>query len=228
MVFAEALLRWNHPTLGPISPGEFIPIAEESGQISAIGGWVLRQACKYAVNWPDHIRVAVNLSSRQFLSPGLLPLVESALKQNGLPAHRLELEVTESLLMETTIGVEETLASLARLGLRIALDDFGTGFSSLSYLRQYRFDKLKIDQSFISDLETNADSRAIVDAVIRLARDLRMSVAAEGVETRGQFDLLRHMGCGEIQGFLAGRPMPVDQFEDYLRQNSTVVERLYA
>lgn len=228
VVCAEALLRWNHPTLGPISPGEFIPIAEESGQIGAIGSWVLRQACKHAVNWPDHIRVAVNLSSRQFLSPGLLPLVESALKQNGLPAHRLELEVTESLLIETAIGVEQTLASLARLGLRIALDDFGTGFSSLSYLRQYRFDKLKIDQSFISDLETNADSRAIVDAVIRLARDLRMSVAAEGVETRGQFDLLRQMGCGEIQGFLAGRPMPVDQFEEYLRQNSTSVERLYA
>lgn len=228
VVCAEALLRWNHPTLGSVSPGEFIPIAEESGQIGAIGSWVLRQACKDAVRWPDHIRIAVNLSSRQFLSPGLLPLVETALKQNELPAHRLELEVTESLLMETTLGVEETLASLSRLGLRIALDDFGTGFSSLSYLRRYRFDKLKIDQSFISDLETNSDSRAIVESVIKLARDLRMSVAAEGVETKGQFDLLRQMTCGEIQGFLVGRPMPVDQFEDYLRQNSDSVQRLYA
>ena len=228
VVCAEALLRWNHPTLGAISPAEFIPIAEESGQIGAIGSWVLRQACKHAIDWPDHIRVAVNLSSRQFLSPGLLPLVEAALKQNGLPAHRLELEVTESLLMETTIGVEQTLASLSRLGLRIALDDFGTGFSSLSYLRRYRFDKLKIDQSFISDLESNSDSRAIVESVIKLARDLRMSVAAEGVETRGQFDLLRQMACGEIQGFLAGRPMPIDQFEEYLRQNSNSVQRLYA
>lgn len=228
VVCAEALLRWNHPTLGSVSPGEFIPIAEESGQIGAIGSWVLRQACKDAVRWPDHIRIAVNLSSRQFLSPGLLPLVETALKQNELPAHRLELEVTESLLMETTLGVEETLVSLSRLGLRIALDDFGTGFSSLSYLRRYRFDKLKIDQSFISDLETNSDSRAIVESVIKLARDLRMSVAAEGVETKGQFDLLRQMACGEIQGFLVGRPMPVDQFEDYLRQNSDSVQRLYA
>ena len=130
--------------------------------------------------------------------------------------------------METTIGVAETLVSLSKLGLRIALDDFGTGFSSLSYLRRYRFDKLKIDQSFISDLESNSDSRAIVEAVIRLARDLRLSVAAEGVETKGQFELLRQMGCGEIQGFLAGRPMPIDQFEDYLRQNSTSVQRLYA
>jgi diguanylate cyclase (GGDEF)-like protein len=228
VVCAEALLRWNHPTLGAISPAEFIPIAEESGQIGTLGSWVLRQACRDAANWPDDIRIAVNLSSRQFLSPGLLPLVENALQQNELPANRLELEVTESLLMETTIGVEQTLASLKRLGLRIALDDFGTGFSSLSYLRRYRFDKIKVDQSFISDLESNSDSRAIVDSVIRLARDLKMSVAAEGVETTGQFELLRQMGCGEIQGYLAGRPMPIDKFEDYLRQNSPSVQRLYA
>lgn len=228
VVCAEALLRWNHPTLGAVSPAEFIPIAEESGQIGAIGSWVLRKACADAAHWPDDIRIAVNLSSRQFLSAGLLPLVETTLKQNALPAHRLELEVTESLLMETSIGVEQTLASLTKLGLRVALDDFGTGFSSLSYLRRYRFDKLKIDQSFISDLESNPDSRAIVDSVIKLARDLRMSVAAEGVETKGQFELLRQMGCGEIQGYLAGRPMPIDQFQDYLRQNPTSVQRLYA
>ena len=174
------------------------------------------------------IRIAVNLSSRQFISPGLLPLVESALKQSGLPVNRLELEVTESLLMDMSSGVEGTLAALTRLGLRIALDDFGTGFSSLSYLRRYHFDKLKIDQSFISDLETNQDSQAIVEAIINLARDLRMSVAAEGVETRGQFDMLRQLGCGEIQGYLVGRPMPVDRFEDYLRENGSAVERLYA
>ena len=224
----EALIRWNHPTLGSVSPGEFIPIAEDVGLIGAIGSWVLRQACKQATEWPDDVRIAVNLSSHQFLSPGLLPLVETTLKQYNLPAHRLELEVTESLLMETTIGVEETLASLSRLGLRIALDDFGTGFSSLSYLRHYRFDKLKIDQSFISDLETNSDSRAIVQSVITLARELRMSVAAEGVETKGQFDLLQQMSCGEIQGFLVGRPMPSDQFEDYLRKSRASVQRLYA
>lgn len=228
VVCAEALIRWNHPTLGAISPGEFIPIAEETGQIGAIGSWVLRRACANAANWPDHIRIAVNLSSRQFLSPGLLPLVESALTQSGLSANRLELEVTESLLMETSIGVDETLKSLSRLGLRIALDDFGTGFSSLSYLRRYHFDKLKIDQSFISDLETNSDSHAIVQSVIKLARDLRMSVAAEGVETKPQFDMLRQLGCGEIQGYLVGRPMPLDRFEDYLRENSAAVQRLYA
>jgi diguanylate cyclase (GGDEF)-like protein len=228
VVCAEALIRWNHPTLGSVSPGEFIPIAEDVGLIGAIGSWVLRQACKQAAEWPDDVRIAVNLSSHQFLSPGLLPLVETALKQYNLPAHRLELEVTESLLMETTIGVEETLASLSRLGLRIALDDFGTGFSSLSYLRHYRFDKLKIDQSFISDLETNSDSRAIVQSVITLARELRMSVAAEGVETKGQFDLLQQMSCGEIQGFLVGRPMPSDQFEDYLRKSRASAQRLYA
>ena len=228
IVCAEALVRWTHPTLGVISPGEFIPIAEETGQIGAIGSFVLRQACKDAASWPAHIRIAVNLSSRQFISPGLLPLVESALKQSGLPVNRLELEVTESLLMDMSSGVEGTLAALTRLGLRIALDDFGTGFSSLSYLRRYHFDKLKIDQSFISDLETNQDSQAIVEAIINLARDLRMSVAAERVETRGQFDMLRQLGCGEIQGYLVGRPMPVDRFEDYLRENGSAVERLYA
>lgn len=228
VVCAEALVRWNHPTLGAISPCEFIPIAEETGQICAIGSLVLRKACLNAVHWPNHIRIAVNLSSRQFMNPGLLLLVEAALAESGLPANRLELEVTESLLMENSIGVEETLQSLSRLGLRIALDDFGTGFSSLSYLRRYHFDKLKIDQSFISDIETNSDSHAIVQSVIKLARDLRMSVAAEGVETKAQFDVLRQLGCGEIQGYLVGRPMPLDRFEDYLRENSTTVQRLYA
>ncbi|MBC2774815.1 EAL domain-containing protein [Rhizobium sp. AQ_MP] len=228
VVCAEALLRWNHPKLGAISPSEFIPIAEEAGQITAIGSWVLRQACRHAATWPDNVRVAVNLSSRQFLSPGLLPLIETAITENGLRSQRLEVEVTESLLMETAIGVEQTLESISRLGVRIALDDFGTGFSSLSYLRRYHFDKLKIDQSFISDLETNPDGRAIVDAVIRLAGELRMSVAAEGVETREQLERLRQMGCGEIQGFLTGRPMPVDAFEEYLKQTNGSVQRLSA
>lgn len=228
VVCAEALLRWNHPKLGPISPAEFIPIAEDVGQITALGSWVLREACRHAAKWPENVRVAVNLSSRQFLSPGLLPLIETALTENRLPAHRLELEVTESLLMETTIGIEQTLETISRLGVRIALDDFGTGFSSLSYLRRFHFDKLKIDQSFISDLETNADSRAIVDAVIRLAGDLRMSIAAEGVETKEQLERLRQMGCGEIQGFLTGRPMPVEAFQQHLSQTTPSIQRLSA
>lgn len=228
VVCAEALLRWNHPKLGPISPAEFIPIAEDVGQITALGSWVLREACRHAATWPENVRVAVNLSSRQFLSPGLLPLIETALAENRLPAHRLELEVTESLLMETTIGIEQTLETISRLGVRIALDDFGTGFSSLSYLRRFHFDKLKIDQSFISDLETNADSRAIVEAVIRLAGDLRMSIAAEGVETKEQLERLRQMGCSEIQGYFTGRPMPVESFPQHLIQTNPSVQRLSA
>lgn len=228
VVCAEALLRWNHTRLGPISPAEFIPIAEETGLITSIGAWVLRESCRVSKDWPDHIRVAVNLSSRQFLSPGLVPMVENALKANDMRPGRLELEVTESLLMNSTPGVEHTLNTLGKMGVRIALDDFGTGFSSLSYLRRFRFDKLKIDQSFISDMETNNDGRAIVEAVIRLARDLRMSVAAEGVETESQLALLRQLGCGEIQGYLIARPMPAQAFAAFLSANDAAVERRYA
>jgi diguanylate cyclase (GGDEF)-like protein len=228
IVCAEALLRWNHTTLGPISPAEFIPIAEETGLITGIGAWVLNQACKLATDWPEDVRVAVNLSPRQFLSAGLLPMIENALRLNSMAPKRLELEMTESLLMNSAPGVEETLKALRDLGLRIALDDFGTGFSSLSYLRHYRFDKLKIDQSFISDLETNVDSRAIVSSVINLAKELHMSVAAEGIETPGQFELLKQLRCTEIQGYLVGRPMPIDQFEAYLAAESGVDIRLSA
>ncbi|KQW28798.1 diguanylate cyclase [Rhizobium sp. Root274] len=228
VVCAEALLRWNHTRLGPISPAEFIPIAEETGLITSIGAWVLREACRVSANWPDDVRVAVNLSSRQFLSPGLVPMVENALKANAMRPGRLELEVTESLLMNSTPAVEQTLKTLSKLGIRIALDDFGTGFSSLSYLRRFRFDKLKIDQSFISDMETNEDGRAIVECVIRLAKDLRMSVAAEGVETQNQLVALRQLGCGEIQGYLVSRPMPADAFAAFLRAGAGGSERRYA
>ncbi|WP_159948259.1 EAL domain-containing protein [Rhizobium sp. 18065] len=228
VVCAEALLRWHHTTLGPISPAEFIPIAEETGLITGIGAWVMNQACKLAADWPEHVRVAVNLSPRQFLSPGLLPMIENALSQNAMIPARLELEMTESLLMDATPGIEGTLKALRNLGLRIALDDFGTGFSSLSYLRHYRFDKLKIDQSFISDLESNADSRAIVSSVIDLAKQLRMSVAAEGIESAGQFEMLKQLGCTEIQGYLVGRPMPIEMFEAYLAAGNGEQIRLSA
>lgn len=210
---AEALVRWTHSQLGPISPAEFIPIAEETGMIISIGAWVIREACRVAAEWPPHLRVAVNLSSRQFLSPGLLPLVESALKTSGLAPERLELEVTESLLMDSTLGLEHTIAALRKLGLRIALDDFGTGFSSLSYLRRYTFDKIKIDQSFISDIETNREGRAIVESVIHLAHDLNMVVVAEGIETEAQRDVLKGLGCSQLQGFLLGKPMTATDFE---------------
>lgn len=228
VVCAEALLRWNHTRLGTISPAEFIPIAEETGLISSIGAWVLREACRVSKDWPDHIRVAVNLSSRQFLSPGLVPMVENALKANEMRPGRLELEVTESLLMNSTPAVEHTLKILSKSGIRIALDDFGTGFSSLSYLRRFRFDKLKIDQSFISDMETNDDGRAIVESVIRLAKDLKMSVAAEGVETQSQLALLRQLDCGEIQGYLIARPMSADAFAAFLTASADGSERRYA
>ncbi|PYB75353.1 putative bifunctional diguanylate cyclase/phosphodiesterase [Rhizobium wuzhouense] len=228
VVCAEALLRWNHTRLGPISPAEFIPIAEETGLITSIGAWVLREAIRISKDWPDHVRVAVNLSSRQFLSPGLVPMVENALKANAMRPGRLELEVTESLLMNSTPGVEHTLKTLGKLGVRIALDDFGTGFSSLSYLRRFRFDKLKIDQSFISDMETNDDGRAIVESVIRLAKDLRMSVAAEGVETQSQLTMLRQLGCCEIQGYLVAKPMSAEAFTAFLATNDADSERRYA
>ena len=216
VVCVEALLRWNHPTLGPISPAEFIPIAEDIGLIEEIGAWVIRQGCLTATAWPEPVRIAVNLSPRQFASPTLYAGIAAAMLESGLPPSRLVVEVTESLLLKNHELVESTLAALGALGVRIALDDFGTGYSSLSYLRQHRFDKLKIDQSFISDIETNADSRAIVDAVIRLGRDLGMAIAAEGVETEGQFDILKSLGCDEIQGFLIARPMPAEDLARFL------------
>lgn len=216
VVCFEALVRWTHPTLGSISPAEFIPIAEDAGIVSQIGGWVIRQGCRIAAGWPQDVRIAVNLSPRQFNSPGLFSAIKSAIEETGLAPGRLELEITESLLLNSTGAVESTLAALKGLGIRIALDDFGTGYSSLSYLRKYRFDKLKIDQSFIKDIDTDADSRAIVDAILRLGRDLRMSVAAEGVETEGQYTLLRELGCNEIQGYLIGRPQPLEAIMQFL------------
>lgn len=216
VVCFEALVRWTHPTLGSISPAEFIPIAEDAGIVTQIGGWVIRQGCRIAAGWPQDVRIAINLSPRQFNSPGLFSAIKNAIEESGLAPGRLELEITESLLLNTTGAVESTLAALKGLGVRIALDDFGTGYSSLSYLRKYRFDKLKIDQSFIRDIDTDADSRAIVDAILRLGRDLRMSVAAEGVETEGQYTLLRELGCNEIQGYLIGRPQPLEAITQFL------------
>ncbi len=216
VVCAEALLRWYHPTLGAISPTEFIPIAEDIGLIEKIGAWVIREGCMTAASWPEPVRIAVNLSPRQFAGTGLYAGIAAALRDSGLPPARLELEVTESLLLKTDTLVESTLVAIKALGVRVALDDFGTGYSSLSYLRKYRFDKLKIDQSFISDIETNRDSRAIVDAIIRLGHDLGMSLAAEGVETEAQYDILQTLGCGEIQGYLIGRPMPAEDLERFL------------
>jgi len=202
----EALLRWRHPDRGLISPAEFIPLAEELGLIAPIGEWVTAQACRDAVTWPEHVKVAVNLSPVQFRNVGLVESVRRALEGSGLPAHRLELEITESALLQDSEAVLATLHELRALGLRTALDDFGTGYSSLSYLRSFPFDKLKIDQSFVREMAYRPDCLAIVTSVLGLARELGMATTAEGVETEEQLAQLRRVGCTEVQGFLFDRP----------------------
>jgi len=204
----EALLRWDHPTRGVVSPTEFIPVAEESGLIGSIGEWVLREACRTAARWPAPVRVAVNLSPAQFRNRNLVDQVISALADAGLPAERLELEVTESLLLAETDQTLEMLHQLRAQGVRISMDDFGTGYSSLSYLRAFPFDKIKIDRSFIAGLKPGDESIAIVRAIVALGQSLGMSTTAEGVETEAQLDAVREQGCTEVQGFLLSPPLP--------------------
>ncbi|WP_246132923.1 putative bifunctional diguanylate cyclase/phosphodiesterase [Devosia ginsengisoli] len=202
----EALLRWDHEGR-TISPVEFIPIAEETGLIVAIGEWVLREACKTAATWPGEIRVAVNLSPVQFKSRDLLGLVKSALSEARIPATRLELEITESLLLAENDTNLKVLHDLRAMGVRISMDDFGTGYSSLSYLRSFPFDKIKIDRSFMRDLTSRGDSQAIIKAVIGLGQSLGMSTTAEGVETEEQLEMVRAQGASEVQGFLFSPPL---------------------
>jgi EAL domain-containing protein (putative c-di-GMP-specific phosphodiesterase class I) len=212
IVGVEGLLRWHHPVSGMIAPAEFIPIAEESGLIIPIGEWVIRQACADAARWPHHISIALNLSPVQFRSPNLIPTIINALAMTGLPASRLELEITEDVLLQHN---SENLAMLNRLrdlGVRIVMDDFGTGYSSLNYLRRFPFDKLKIDRSFVNDLTRhNAEARAIVQAVVSLATALKVSTIAEGVETKEQLKFLRAAGCTEYQGHLFSAPKPASE-----------------
>jgi len=207
----EALLRWNHPERGMIPPADFIPVAEEIGLIVSLGEWVLRKACLDAADWPDDIKVAVNLSPIQVANQNLVPLVVSALAAAGLPARRLEVEITESVLMRNTEKATATLHRLRELGVRISMDDFGTGYSSLSYLRKFPFDKIKIDRSFISGLPDDNESIAIVRAVAGLAKNLNMMATAEGVETTQQLELVRALGCVEMQGYLFSPPRPLAQ-----------------
>jgi diguanylate cyclase (GGDEF)-like protein/PAS domain S-box-containing protein len=204
----EALVRWPHPERGMISPAEFIPVAEETGLINAVGGLMLRRACTDAAQWPDDVHVAVNLSPLQFRLGNLLSLVTDTLKQSGLPARRLELEITETLLLEKSSEVLATLHALRALGVRISMDDFGTGYSSLSYLRSFPFDKIKIDQSFVRDLAANPDAQAIVRSIISLGKGLGVTITAEGVETEAEVNCLRNEGCHEGQGFLFSRARP--------------------
>jgi diguanylate cyclase (GGDEF)-like protein len=204
----EALLRWNHPVRGLISPADFIPIAEETGLIIPLGEWVLRRACRETANWPVHIKVAVNLSPAQLKSRNLTDVVIEALETSGMPANRLQLEITETVLMQNTFNTLATLEKLRALGVQIALDDFGTGYSSLSYLRSFPFDKIKIDRSFIQDMSNGAEPLAIVHAVAGLAKSLNMISTAEGVETRQQLETLQSVGCVEMQGYLFSRARP--------------------
>ncbi|WP_245517654.1 EAL domain-containing protein [Methylorubrum sp. Q1] len=206
----EALLRWNHPLRGPISPAAFIPLAEESGLITQLGAWALHAACREAASWPGDLRVAVNVSAVQFRKSGLEQSVMRALAASGLPAGRLELEITESVLMQDSDAVIGSLHRLRAMGVRIALDDFGTGYSSLSYLCRFPFDKIKIDRSFIRDIDEPV-AAAVVRAVVGLGERLGMTITAEGVETEEQLARVRRKGCTEVQGFLLGRPLPAAQ-----------------
>jgi diguanylate cyclase (GGDEF)-like protein/PAS domain S-box-containing protein len=216
----EALLRWNHPTLGRVSPVDFIPLAEEIGLIGPIGDWVLRQACHEASGWPVDVRLAVNLSPVQFRGKHLLGSVVSALSTSGLDPRRLELEITESVLLEESAINLAILHDLKGLGLRISMDDFGTGYSSLSYLRSFPFDKLKIDQTFVRDVLHDADALAIVRAIIDLGTSLGIVTTAEGVETQDQVAELRRQGCKEIQGYVISRPVPANELRALLGQDA--------
>jgi diguanylate cyclase (GGDEF)-like protein len=207
----EALLRWNHPRRGLIAPLEFIPLAEETELIVPIGEWVLRQACQEAMKWPDDISVAVNISSIQFKMRNLTQIVTSALARSGLTAQRLELEITESVLLLDNQATLATLHQIRGLGVRISMDDFGTGYSSLSYLRSFPFDKIKIDRSFVHDLSSDDDSMAIVRAVAVLGASLGMATTGEGVETQEELDYLRKEGCTEAQGYFFSQPRPAGE-----------------
>jgi EAL domain-containing protein (putative c-di-GMP-specific phosphodiesterase class I) len=216
----EALVRWPDPERGMISPAEFIPVAEETGLINGLGGLMLRRACADAAGWPDDVHVAVNLSPLQFRTGNLLSIVMDALKQSGLPARRLELEITETLLLEKSSQVLATLHALRALGVRISMDDFGTGYSSLSYLRSFPFDKIKIDQSFVRDLGSNRDAQAIVRSIISLGKGLGVTITAEGVETEAELSCLRAEGCHEGQGFLFSRARPNAEIVGLLQAQS--------
>jgi predicted signal transduction protein with EAL and GGDEF domain len=211
----EALLRWQHPKHGLVSPAVFIPIAEESGLIHAVGDFVLREACRAGKRWPVP-SIAVNVSPIQFRSPRFATKVLDIVREAGLDPSRLELEVTESVLLDMPEITEPTFGTLRAAGIRIALDDFGTGYSSLTYLQKFPVDKIKIDRSFINNLDADAASDAIVQAIVDLARAMRVVVAAEGVETEVQRDALQRIGCDELQGFLLSTPLPPEDVDKIL------------
>jgi EAL domain-containing protein (putative c-di-GMP-specific phosphodiesterase class I) len=210
----EALVRWHHPRHGLVPPSTFIPLAEESGLIVEMGEWILREACREAASWPSQLQIAVNLSPAQFMHGDLVSLVHSILLETGLAPGRLELEITEGVLIGDFTRAVAVLRRLKNMGVRIAMDDFGTGYSSLSYLQSFAFDKIKIDKAFIANLDHSQQSATIIRAVIALGRGLNVPVTAEGVETEEQLKFLAAEGCDEIQGYLIGRPQPIADYAD--------------
>jgi diguanylate cyclase (GGDEF)-like protein len=217
IVAFEALVRWRHPHRGLISPGEFIPLAEETGIITRLGEWVLKQACIDALTWPSRMKVSVNVSPAQFKNRDLPQVVSRILQETGLSPHRLEIEITESLLLRDVATNLQTLRALKELGIRIAMDDFGTGYSSLGNLRSFPFDKIKIDRSFVNDLASSPDAAAIVHAVLGLGASLGMATCAEGVETKEQLSYLRGEGCTEVQGYYYSKPKPAADIAEIIK-----------
>ncbi|MGH1570652.1 putative bifunctional diguanylate cyclase/phosphodiesterase [Methylobacterium sp. P31] len=210
LIGCEALIRWRHPEQGLVSPLDFIPLAEEIGLIVPIGEWVIRQACRDAMTWPAPMSVAVNVSPAQFKSDRLVETIISALATSGLPASRLEVEITEGVLLQENEKTLQTLHRLRELGVRVSMDDFGTGYSSLSYLRSFPFDKIKIDRSFVKDLAAKPDGEAIIRAIAGLGKSLGMTTVAEGVETSEQMQRIRLEGCTDVQGYLISKPVPAE------------------
>lgn len=226
IVGAEALIRWLHPERGLISPGEFIPLAEENGSIVQIGEWVLQTACHQVKIWQDAglppVRISVNLSVRQFNQPDLMKKLVKILDSTGLETRYLELELTESMLVDNINRANSQLKELKALGLSISLDDFGTGYSSLSYLQQFSLDVLKIDRCFVKDINTNQKNATITKAIISMAHGLNLQVIAEGVETEAELEFLREQDCNTIQGYLFSPPVPRDKFEELLKSGKTL------
>jgi EAL domain-containing protein (putative c-di-GMP-specific phosphodiesterase class I) len=225
IIGAEALLRWNHKELGPVSPGRFIPLAEETGLILPLGEMVLRQACKDALKWQQNgysLPVSVNVSSLQFRRGNMSSIIQSVLEATALDASNLIIELTESLLMDNAKTNIEMLRAIKSLGVRLSMDDFGTGYSSLSYLKRFPLDELKIDQVFVHGLPDDTGNAAIVGSVISMARGLGLTVTAEGVETPEQMNFLKMHGCDQFQGYLFSRPLPLHEFTALLAKKPTV------
>jgi len=216
LVSFEALVRWMHPTMGRIPPDQFIPLAEETGLIVPLGEWVIRNACQIAAKWDHPFGIAVNLSTVQLSSRRLIPAVVQALKESGLPAERLELEITETALMSDSSTAIATLHQLRDYGIRIAMDDFGTGYSSINYLRKFPFNKIKIDRSFVTGIDQSEGSYALVQMITALGNTLGISTTAEGVETEGERESARSAGCTEMQGYLLSRPVPCNELNDLI------------